>query len=78
MPKMRITNIKNIMTFHIWGNEERREDTSNFIPGMELIVLRGLITLMALNDLRFGMLGNTLDIPSITTIKSSLFQLSLK
>lgn len=59
--------------YPICGKDISKVATSLFMLGTAFILLRGLKTLIVLNDLRLGTFGMRDIIPMITTIKSRTF-----
>ena len=77
IPKIIDMNRKKKTMFTSYGRDSSSELTSLLMLGTALILLRGLMTLRVLRDLRLGMFGN-IDIQLImTTAKSKIFHGSL-
>jgi hypothetical protein len=77
-PNISIIKQNNIIISNINGNELRIVVTNPLIPGIELIVFKGLSILTTLNELIFELENKLLNQLNATTVKSRTFHGSLK
>jgi hypothetical protein len=78
VPNMTSINMKRTMISNMMGKEFRMVETKLLIPGIELMVLKGLKSLKTLIAVTFSTEITNYNHPRMTTRKSRIFQESLK